>query len=172
MVYHVLSYYLCFVKNILDPSIPAMVSRSVPAPLLLSLLLCLSLVLSCRVGNLIECESAPFVPGHNLVGEGIDLVTLQRKGAYVVDVKTYLTPNSTCTLCSNRLQRKKMQKVREKNTVIAMFCEHFNAVVLYFQLPVSVVDWRAISRCSADISSSSHSTVRYGNEHYYNQWKS
>ena len=61
-------------------------------------------VQSCRTGSGAECEKAPFVPGHNLAGEGFDVVRLRRTGAYIINVKAHLADNHTCTLCPNRFQ--------------------------------------------------------------------
>uniref|UniRef100_A0A3B5Q027 Perforin-1-like n=1 Tax=Xiphophorus maculatus TaxID=8083 RepID=A0A3B5Q027_XIPMA len=98
--------------------------------LLLSVLLVHSSVLSCLIGTQRQCDVARFVPGHNMVGKGFDIVTLQRKRAHVIDVKTYLNPRETCILCSNPLQNHAYQK-----------------------LPSSVVDWSASSQCSKNMNS-------------------
>lgn len=57
-----------------------------------------------------ECEKAPFVPGHNLAGEGFDVVRMRRTGAYVINVKGHMRDNHTCTLCPNRFQQGQVQK--------------------------------------------------------------
>uniref|UniRef100_A0A3P9QII4 Perforin-1-like n=1 Tax=Poecilia reticulata TaxID=8081 RepID=A0A3P9QII4_POERE len=113
-----------------------MLPDSTSALLLLSVLLVPSSVLSCRLGTQTECDAAPFVPGHNLVGEGFDVVTMERKRAHVINVKTYLTTRNICFLCSNPLQNDALQK-----------------------LPSSVVDFFAIPRCNPEIHSSFHTSA-------------
>ncbi|XP_041642475.1 perforin 1.5 [Cheilinus undulatus] len=108
-------------------------------------------VQSCRFGSGSECEKAPFVPGHNLAGEGFDVVRMRRTGAYVINVKGALSDNQTCTLCPNRFQNGQIQK-----------------------LPAAVLDWRPFSRCSKQLSSALHHSVdsllRSSNSLVSNNW--
>lgn len=69
-------------------------------------------VQGCRIGSGSECEKAPFVPGHNLAGEGFDVVRMRRTGAYVINVKGHLADNHTCTLCPNRFQKGQVKTVK------------------------------------------------------------
>ncbi|XP_062418144.1 perforin 1.5 isoform X1 [Pungitius pungitius] len=105
----------------------------------------------CRVGSGAECEKAPFVPGHNLAGEGFDVVRMRRTGAYVINVKAHLADNHTCTLCPNRFQGGQMQR-----------------------LPAAVLDWRPFSRCTKQLSSALHHSVdsllRSSNSLVNNNW--
>lgn len=63
----------------------------------------------CWTGSGSECEKTAFVPGHDLAGEGFDVVRMRRTGAYVINVKTHLADNHTCTLCPNRFQNKQVK---------------------------------------------------------------
>lgn len=83
-----------------------------------------------------ECEKAPFVPGHNLGGEGFDIVKMERKGAYVIDTETWNLGNGTCKLFSNSYMNGESQKV-----------------------PVVVVDWRVLPKCSLQVSSMVYDSV-------------
>lgn len=75
--------------------------------LLLDLLLLFLLPpsLACHISGFTECQQAPFVPGHNLAGEGYNVVTMEPSGASVVDIKSYMVggPQGNCTVCLNRL---------------------------------------------------------------------
>ncbi|XP_037619789.1 perforin-1-like [Sebastes umbrosus] len=83
-----------------------------------------------------ECEKAHFVPGYNLGGEGFDIVTMERKGAYVIDTETWKVGNGTCRMFSNSYMNKESQKV-----------------------PAAVVDWRTLPKCSMKVSSLLYDSV-------------
>ncbi|XP_039393213.1 perforin-1-like [Mauremys reevesii] len=86
----------------------------------------------CHTGTANECEKhTAFVPGHSLAGEGIDVTTLARKGAYLVDSSLWQHKDGTCTLCQNRLQGGQRQR-----------------------LPLAAVDWRVRVSCGRKLSSS------------------
>ncbi|XP_060946794.1 perforin-1.3 [Limanda limanda] len=99
--------------------------------LLLLLLLLLPPAPACRTGSFTECQQVPFVPGHNLVGEGFDVVSLKTTGASVVDMKSFMVGGAegNCTVCLNRLLNQTQK------------------------LPVSVVDWRIKVKCRRSLSS-------------------
>ncbi|XP_065258934.1 perforin-1-like [Emys orbicularis] len=86
----------------------------------------------CHTGTANECKKhTAFVPGHSLVGEGIDVTTMGRKGAYLVDSSLWQHEDGTCTLCQNRLQGGQWQR-----------------------LPLAAVDWRVRVSCRRKLSSS------------------
>ncbi|XP_048102487.1 perforin-1-like [Alosa alosa] len=85
---------------------------------------------SCISGTIEQCQRAEIAPGSSLVGEGFDITTMQRKGAFVIDMDTFETPNKTCTLCANTHRGGKMEKI-----------------------PTSVINWRPLHKSSIAIKS-------------------
>ncbi|XP_077051121.1 perforin-1.3 [Siphateles boraxobius] len=98
------------------------------APLLL--LLFLPFALCCETIPNEDCKKLNFVPGHNLVGEGFDILRMKTTGAFVVDVLSYMNGGGpgNCTVCENSLLNEK-QKV-----------------------PASVTDWRVKVQCRQTLS--------------------
>lgn len=88
------------------------------------------------IGTPQECERASFVPGYNLGGEGFDIVTMERKGAYVIDTDTWKLGNGTCKLYKNPYMNGEKQKV-----------------------PASVEDWRVLPQCHSTVSSTVYDSV-------------
>ncbi|KAG7219050.1 hypothetical protein INR49_007159 [Caranx melampygus] len=104
------------------------------------------------IGTPQECEKAQFVPGYNLGGEGFDIVTMERKGAYVIDTESWKLENGTCRLYRNSYMNGAKQKV-----------------------PVAVVDWRTLPKCSLTVSSvvynSVESLVKDSTSSVQNDWR-
>ncbi|XP_062919489.1 perforin-1-like [Mobula hypostoma] len=84
----------------------------------------------CQTGSASECQRALPVPGSSLAGVGFDVVTLSRKGAYVVNVESWSHRDGACTLCKNSL----MGGTRQR-------------------LPLAAADWRALRNCPRAVSS-------------------
>nr|XP_046271053.1 perforin-1.3 [Scatophagus argus] len=127
-------------------------SSSCSSPLLLLLLL-LPPSLGCQTSSFTECNQVPFVPGHNLVGEGFDVLKMKTSGASVVDVKNYMVGGvkGNCTVCHNHLLNQTQK------------------------LPVSVVDWRIKVHCRRSLSSkifeSSQSVMKEKSSSLGSSWK-
>ncbi|XP_074524769.1 perforin-1-like [Halichoeres trimaculatus] len=88
------------------------------------------------IGTPQECEKAHFVPGYNLGGEGFDIVTMERKGAYVIDTETWKLSNGSCKLYKNSYMSGEKQKV-----------------------PAAVEDWRVLPQCHSTVSSRVYDSV-------------
>ncbi|XP_065149614.1 perforin-1-like [Paramisgurnus dabryanus] len=105
-----------------------------------------------ELGTTKECEDAPFVPGHNLGGEGFDVVTMERKGSYVINTEKWDLGNGTCKLMRNRY----LKGVKQK-------------------LPAAIVFWRPLPKCSMKVSSrifeSSESVVNDSSSALSASWK-
>uniref|UniRef100_A0A670J603 MACPF domain-containing protein n=1 Tax=Podarcis muralis TaxID=64176 RepID=A0A670J603_PODMU len=100
--------------------------------LLLLLLLLLAPCCDChRHPSSICMKQDTFVPGHTYIGQGVDITTLERKGAFVVDTSQWQGPNGTCILCRNHLMNGQLQK-----------------------LPLAVADWQVVRSCHRQVSSS------------------
>ncbi|KAI2652609.1 Perforin-1 [Labeo rohita] len=82
------------------------------------------------IGTSNQCKYAPFVPGYNLAGKGFDVVTLERKGSYVINMEKWDLGNGSCKLCKNKY----INGIKQK-------------------LPAAVVDWRTLPKCSMKVSS-------------------
>ncbi|XP_076850104.1 perforin-1-like isoform X1 [Brachyhypopomus gauderio] len=104
------------------------------------------------LGSPEDCKNADFVPGYNLGGEGFDIVKMEQKGSYVIDMEKWDTGNGSCMLCTNRYLNQQKEK-----------------------LPAAVTSWRTISKCSQKISSkiyeSSEALVKDSTSSVSNNWK-
>ncbi|XP_043542557.1 perforin-1-like, partial [Chiloscyllium plagiosum] len=102
---------------------------------------------ACTTSTINECHNANFVPGARLAGQGYDVVTLQPKGAFVIDVNTWRTANGSSTLCENEL----MNGVRQR-------------------MPVSLMDWRTLSSFSSRLYRSPAKLAESASSSITNDW--
>ncbi|XP_062994502.1 perforin-1 [Elgaria multicarinata webbii] len=108
----------------------------------------------CQAAEADECEEhEDFVPGHNLAGEGIDITTLERKGAKVLDMSQWQRADGTCTLCRNpMLEGKPLQR-----------------------LPLAAADWEAKVSCQRKVHTSLQSNgigvVQAAGSDVKNDWR-
>ncbi|XP_069838434.1 perforin-1-like [Dendropsophus ebraccatus] len=103
----------------------------------------------CRPGTEQECKKNKFVPGHTLLGEGINIVTMEATGSFLLDLQEV---GEKCTVCVNPHNNNALQK-----------------------LPKAMADWRPETSCSKNIQSSvSRSKVKVADEatsSVQNDWK-
>ncbi|XP_073491701.1 perforin-1-like [Aquarana catesbeiana] len=88
------------------------------------------LTYSCQTAKKPECDEFDFVPGHNLLGQGFDIVTMKQTSGHLLDLQKFSAEDETCTVCQNPYMNMIWQK-----------------------LPLAMVDWRPQTLCSKKINS-------------------
>ncbi|XP_036421372.1 perforin-1-like [Colossoma macropomum] len=105
-----------------------------------------------ELGDPEDCKNAHFVPGYNLGGEGFDVVKMERKGSYVIDMEKWDIGNGSCKTYRNPYLKNAKQKT-----------------------PAAVEDWRTLPKCSMKVSSkiydSSEALVNDSTSSISNNWK-
>ncbi|XP_036421507.1 perforin-1-like [Colossoma macropomum] len=105
-----------------------------------------------ELGDPEDCNNAHFVPGYNLGGEGFDVVKMERKGSYVIDMEKWDIGNGSCKTYRNPYLNKEKQKI-----------------------PAAVVFWRTLPKCSMKASSkiydSSEALVNDSTSSISNNWR-
>ncbi|XP_063791241.1 perforin-1-like [Pseudophryne corroboree] len=108
-----------------------------------------NLTTGCRPGTIAECSKALFVPGHTLLGEGLNILTMKPTGSFLMDMQKV---DKECTLCHNPYENDVLQK-----------------------LPKAMVDWRPQPSCPRKIVSSVYQSVlllaNEGTDAVSNDWK-
>ncbi|XP_040211936.1 perforin-1-like [Rana temporaria] len=110
------------------------------------------LTYDCQPAKKPQCEELDFVPGHNLLGKGFDIVTMKQTSGHLLDLQKFSSEDETCTVCHNPYMGMTWQK-----------------------LPLATVDWRPQSFCSKNINSelsqSSTSLAEEAASEVKNDWK-
>ncbi|KAL6457554.1 hypothetical protein MHYP_G00345170 [Metynnis hypsauchen] len=105
-----------------------------------------------ELGGPKDCKNADFIPGYNLGGEGFDVVKMERKGSYVIDMDKWDIGNGSCNMYKNPYLKKEKQKT-----------------------PAAVVFWRTLPKCSMKVSSkiydSSEALVNDSTSSISNNWR-
>ncbi|XP_036421824.1 perforin-1-like isoform X2 [Colossoma macropomum] len=105
-----------------------------------------------ELGGPKDCKNTVFVPGYNLGGEGFDVVKMERKKSYVINMEKWNIGNSGCKMYRNAYMNNARQKI-----------------------PAAVVHWRTLPKCSMKVSSqiydSSEALVKDSTSPISNNWK-
>ncbi|XP_015462718.3 perforin-1-like [Astyanax mexicanus] len=105
-----------------------------------------------ELGGPRECKNAHFVPGYNLGGEGFDVVKMEQKASYVIDMEKWDRGNRSCLIYRNAY----LKNVRQK-------------------IPAAVTYWRKLPKCSMKVVSqiydSSEALVKSSTSSISNNWK-
>ncbi|XP_072531736.1 perforin-1-like [Salminus brasiliensis] len=105
-----------------------------------------------ELGGPEECRNADFIPGYNLGGEGFDVVKMERKGSFVIDMENWDRGNGSCLIYRNAYLKNAKQKI-----------------------PAAVTFWRKLPKCSMKVGSkiydSSEALVKDSTSSITNNWK-
>ncbi|XP_049332365.1 perforin-1 isoform X3 [Astyanax mexicanus] len=105
-----------------------------------------------ELGGPAECNNAHFIPGYNLGGEGFDVVKMERKGSFVIDMEKWDIGNGSCRMYPNAYLKNVKQKI-----------------------PAAVTYWRSLSKCAKKVGSmiydSSEALVKGSTSSISNNWK-